>query len=365
VAIPLALYVLWTFSYQHARFVGDVSSTVGFVAQSAVVSIPALLGLSGTNANDSTGTLLTFGVPLTVAAALVLAWLSPPHRLWSARATTLSAILLVFWILTGLGRSDLGGPFATRYLYVDAVYFLLLASELGRGLVVRWPLQPIVAAIAAIAVLSNVGVLRSGAELLRASAADAKADVGALNVSREFASRDYVAQAFPGYPFLQLRAIDLFAAERSLGIVGDTTAQLAAAPERSREIADRELAHTRALRLTPQSTRPPLARAPIVDSATAGVVTLNGSCTSFGARAAASGQSNQLSVTLPRRGIWLSASGAEAAVGIRRIADGFMPLGTVPAGTAALLRIPDDSVATPWHLQVASAGRVTVCGLAG
>jgi hypothetical protein len=364
IAIPLGLYVLWTLGYQHATVAGDVFSTVGFVAQSSVIAIPALLGLSGTNAIDPTGTLLAFGAPLTVAAGVALVWRSRRRRLWSARASTLIAILLVFWILTGLGRSDLGGPFATRYLYVDAVFCVLLAAELARSVIVKWPLQPILALIAAIAVISNIGVLRSGAGLLRASALDAKAEVGALNLSQRFATSRYVAQSFPGYPFVRVRAADLFAAERSFGTLGDSAAQLAAAPEPAREIADSEMTNIRALRLAAKSNSPPLAAAPTVDASTAGAVAPSASCISFAATAAAAGQQNQLAVTIPRGGVWLSASGAKAAVAVRRFAAAFKPLGTVPAGTAALLRIPTDSISSSWHLQVTSAGRVRVCGLA-
>jgi hypothetical protein len=372
VGIPLALYVLWTIGYQHAVVDGDLSSTIGFAAQSSVIALPALLGLSGTNALNSNGTLLAFGAPLTVAAVGVMAWAALRHRIFSARALTLALTLIAFWGLTGIARSDLSGPFATRYVYVDVVFFVLLVSELARGVVIRSPLRLTLGVITVLAVISNVGVLRSGASYLRQSAAAAEEEIGALNVSRQFAAAGYVARAFPGYPFVRLKAVDLYSAERSLGTVGNSPIQLAAAPEGDREIADAEMRDIRGLRLVPGAAVPPVARdpssaggsTPTLDSTSAGATSRLGACVSFAATAAAAGQPNALALTVPTGGIRLYAIAAQASIAIRRLASAFIPLGTIPAGTGATLQIPADRVAMPWHLRVTSAAHLIACALA-
>ncbi len=363
-AVPIGLYVLWTIGYQHATVDGDISSAVGFAAQSSAIALPALLGLTGTNALNTAGTILAFGVPLTLAAAGLVIWLSRRRRIWSPRAVTLLAILLAFWALTGIARADLQGPFATRYVYVDAVLFLLLVAELARGVIVGWRLQAALAALTIIAVVSNVGVLRSGAGYLRASANSAEAAMGAINLSRSFAAPSYVARSFPGYPYIPLRAGDLYAAQRELGTVGDNPAQLAAATEPAREIADAELVGIRGLQLLPQTARPPVSGvAPGVEASVAATVARAGGCLSFAPTVAPAGAVNSLSVTVPGPGLWIRASGSQASVAIRRFATAFTQLGTLPAGAAAVVRIPADGAGAPWHLQVTGSGHAMLCGL--
>jgi hypothetical protein len=142
-------------------------------------------------------------------------------------------------------------------------------------------------------------------------------------------------------------------------------AQLAIAPEPARELADTEMIHVRGLTLRPNLARPPAGPRPAVDLVSAGNVKPQRSCTTFAAAAAAPGQLSQLQLTVPAAGVWLVASGAQAAVGVRRFADAFQPLGTLPAGAAATLRIALDAARRPWHLQVVTSGSTTACGLAG
>jgi hypothetical protein len=365
VAIPLGLYALWSLGYQHSTIAGhNVSVAESFVARSAAASLSTVLGLSGTSVLDETGTLLTFGVPLATLAIAGIAWLGYRRRAWSLRALTLATILLVFWILTALSRADISTPFASRYLYVDGVFVVLLTAELARGAVMRRPARVALALVAAVAILSNVGALRNGAGYLRSQAQEVRADLGALDLSRSFATPTYIATELPGYPLVPIRAVDYFAAERQLGSPADTAAELAAAPEPARELADAEMAHIRRLSLVPSGAAPATGPLPQVDLTSAATTTSVRSCISFAPTAAAVGQVNQTQLTLPRAGVRLSASGAQAMIGVRRFADGFQPLGTIPAGASATLGVPQDNLGRPWHLRVVGTGAVRICGLA-
>jgi hypothetical protein len=284
---------------------------------------------------------------------------------WSVRSVSIATVLVSFWILTAIGRAFAGGADSSRYLYVDCLFAVLLAAELARGKTVSLRVGIALAFVTAAAVISNIGSLRDGGAYLRASAAQAKADLAALNISRSFIGPSYVPTSFPGYPFIVLRAGQLSAAERSLGDPGYTPAELASAPGDARARADAELVRAERVTLTPASTRPILGSGPAVEVSSAAAVRSIGSCVSFRAGIASPGQVVQLQLTLPAGGVWLAASGGDATVGVRRFGSTFQPSGTLASGGAAIIRVAPDDAPQPWHLQLVSAGRATVCGLSG
>jgi hypothetical protein len=276
-------------------------------------------------------------------------------------------MLLAFWVLTAFGRSTLSGPLVSRYLYVDAVLVLLLAAELARGVVVRWKTGTVLAVITAAAVAANVGVLRDAAGFLRSEAPQARADLAALNLSRAYVTPTYVATSFPGYPFIPVRAANFLAAEKALGYDALSVSQLGTTTPAARHVADAEMANIRGLTLKPAGPRPPAAAGarPRVELASAGLAIPAGSCVTYAAGPAGHGQTNGLQLTVESTGLLVRASGSQASVGIRRFGDGFVPLGTLPPGTAGTVHITPDGAGVPWHLQASTIGRIQVCGLAG
>ena len=61
------------------------------------------------------------------------------------------------------------------------------------------------------------------------------------------------------------------------------------------------------------------------------------------------------------------APGADAALLLRRFASGEYPVnaGTAPGGGVVRLRIPRDTAALPWNLQIEASQRVRVCAPEG
>jgi hypothetical protein len=95
------------------------------------------------------------------------------------------------------------------------------------------------------------------------------------------------------------------------------------------------------------------------------MVTRRGSCVVFLPSAVKPpGTANALDITLPSRGIRVTAEGGPATVAVRRFADEVHPVGTLAASASAVLRIGPDLAPQPWHARVAPADRATVCGLA-
>jgi hypothetical protein len=71
-------------------------------------------------------------------------------------------------------------------------------------------------------------------------------------------------------------------------------------------------------------------------------------------------------LTVPRDRLVITAGGG-ATVTVRRFADGFPdePLGRIAPDGSGTLAIRADLASTPWHVRVASEGRMTACGVAG
>jgi hypothetical protein len=361
VVVPLILYAGWWAGYQHVTSHGSVESTVRFVADAAAGTLSSVAGLSGIDVQAGTDSMFTFGAPLAVAAAALLVWLWHTGRVRSGRSLTVGVMLLGFWIVTGLARSDVTTSVPSRYLYVGAVFVLLLAIELARAVTIGPAVRGLIAVVALAAVVSNVGILRDASGFLRAWARSQNADLGAVNLSRGQTAPGVFATAFPGYPFIQLQAKQIYAAEDDLGQIGDAPSQLAAAPAAARHIADAEMVHVRALSLTPAVAAFFTGQPPVVDQVSGATASTSGSCVAYraGVTGALTTSMVDLRLTAPR--VWVDAAGSPAAVGLHRFGDPPVPLGSVPAGAAATLSIPADGAPQPWRLQITSGGRATVC----
>jgi hypothetical protein len=365
VAVPLLLYALWSIGYQHTTFQRHaIVAAPNFVYNAASATLSALAGLGGSTGQDGPGTLMTWGPMLLIVALAALGWRLARIGRLEPRVGALATMALSFWLLTALNRSFISTPFASRYLYVGALFVLLLAIELMRGVALtRWAGWGVgIAAVAAI--LSNVGALRDAARLLRDNGQTTSADLGALEIARPVMPAGYLAQQIPGYPFVMLPAAAYFAAERSVGTPAATPAQIATDPETARTAVDTELIHIHRLALVATGPRLTLGQAPAVDALRAGTTAIRGACAGFAAdRVIPVGATAALAVTVPASGLALQAIGAPAVVGVRRFADTFQALGTLAPGGRVTLAARMDRSPRPWHVQIVSSGRVLACGL--
>jgi hypothetical protein len=268
------------------------------------------------------------------------------------RVVTLLAILVSFWLLTGLQRADKSSPDASRYLYAGAVFIVLLAAELARGVILSRRALAILAAAAALIVVANLGDLRDAGRLLRDQGQLARADLAALELARSSLPPGYVAASFPGHPFLKIDAATYLDAARELGSPALSVAELTRIHGVGVEPGD-GTAHG-----------PP----PAVDAAHAGSVNRSGGCVTFRPEAAGpAGSTPELELTLPPGGLRLTTGTGLADVAVRRFAAGFPqePLSRLAASSSGTLRIAGDGAEAPWHVRVSPEGAVTACGFAG
>jgi hypothetical protein len=366
VAAPVTLYAVWWLLYQDTDFVRhNIVLAPGFAADAAAGAMGALTGLSGATTSDA-GATLPWGRPLAVAAAVLVAWRLARMGLVPARVVTLLAVLLAFWLLTGLQRAVTSSPDSSRYLYAGAVFIILLAAELARGIVVSRRVAAVLAAAAGLAIVANLGDLRDAGRLLRDQANVARADLAAIELARSSLPPGYVAASFPNHPLLMIEAETYLEAARELGSPAASAEELAAGPESARLVTDAELTRLHDVGLEPGNARVQ-GPTPVVDAMHAGSVSRNGPCITFRPEVAGPAVSTpELQLTLPPAGVRLTAGNGSADITVRRFATGFPQesLSRLAASSTGTLRIARDRSDAPWHVRVASEAAVTACGVA-
>jgi hypothetical protein len=365
-AVPLLLYGAWWLAYQTsqtAHWREDFWITPAFVFNGIANSISSLVGLSGNTTLDGPDGPLTWGTPLLLAALALTGWRLARMRSVPPRVVTLLTMMVSFWALTGLGRAFFAGPSAGRYIYVGSTFVLLLAVEVLRGVVVPWAARAVVGILVAAAAVSGLGGYRNAAADFRSQAQLTKAELGTLEIARPLVKPGYVSQ---GFLFNEIVAGPYFAAEKALGgTPAASPAEIAAYPEVIREAADKQLITIHDVRLVPGSAVAS-GGPPTVDAVAGGTASADGACIRFRPAAFANGApaAHDFRITLPPAGVLLTADGGSAGLALRRFAGDYQPLGSLPAGNSASLRIGPDSAPQPWHLRVAPTAGASVCGLA-
>jgi hypothetical protein len=370
VVVPVVLFAIWWIAYQNAgtqaSAIFDVPDVVGAFLSG---TFSGLAGLTGDTVPLSAGTMLDFGPPLALAAAVVLVWRlrAATVRATLTRTVALLAIVLFFAVLVGLGREHISHGYESRYLYVGAVFSLLLFSQLLAGVRAGDRARAVCGVLAAAVVVSNLGVLREGGAYERSQAVQTRADLAALDIARPHLPPDYVAGQFPGWPLILLRAGAYFSAARALGTPAASPAQVLTDPPSVRRLVDSELIRADGVTMATagggagSASGGAAGAAPRVVAATGGRATTVGGCVRFVAASFTPVLGAHLLVVgLGAGGVTIHAAGGQASVSIRRFGATFQPLGTVQ-GSAAL-RAPADLSSVPWQLQVATDGGVEVCG---
>jgi hypothetical protein len=375
VLVPLVLYALWWLTYQQTTFnAHSILLLPRFVFDSAAGTLSSLTGLAQINPLDDAGDdLLSWGAPLLAIALAAGIWRLRTWRPIHPRVWSLGAVLLAFWVLTALGRAYVTvGPlvltatgFESRYLYIGAVFMLLLAVELTSPRVaMTWVAGGLAVALTVAACVSNFGILQDAGQLLRTQAQYTEADLATMNLSRNLIAPNYVSN---GFIFGGVTAGGWFAAERDLGSPPLSAGLLATLPESARLAADAQLVKIQNLALVPS----PVARvrstaAPTVAGASGGLASTGGGCLRFLPTAyTPPGAAHSLTVTVPASGLLVRSGTEPTAVGVMRFAAAPTSLGSLAPGTHATLRIRPDVSSVPWRAQLTSSGPFAVCGVSG
>lgn len=370
-ALPLGLYALWYVSYAPSELAeggtlgGNLSTAPSYSADVAAAAFAGLAGL----APDG-------GLPLAVVAVLV-AVILVVQRFFSRttvplRFLSLLAAALSFWILTAVARAHLGaaGAYAPRYVYFGAVLIVLLAVELARGTRPSRLALAVVTLLVVLAAVGNVQLLRQGVELFRAESDSTVGNLAAL----ELAGPATAPEARVDPQRWWLIAEEYFQAAAELGSPA-YAAQLAAMPKavgrsprarrrlRAHRAADTALARVLGVTLKPAREGLGLGAAPVVEAANGGTAAGRGSCVEF--RAPVAGATLDLAVR--EAGIRVrSRQRGPVSVVLRRLVKRFPRKRFTSLGgrSDSVLLLPRGKLATPWHVRLATAASIEVCGVA-
>jgi hypothetical protein len=273
-------------------------------------------------------------------------------------------VLVVFSALTTLGRA-FETPLISRYVYPDCVLIALFAVELARGTRPSRAVQAGLAVLALMAIVSNIGVLRSGGAYLRQVGASTNADVAALDLGRGSIPSDYIATHLPDYPFVAISAGQYFAAERALGTPADSIPQLVHAPALARTDADQELIGEHGIVLSPGVSR--LASggtAPAVDATLGGSAARTGACVRFTpVTTVGPGATSSVVLVLAPGAVRVTAGGTPVTVAARRFGPTATTLGTIGPDRSAIVLVRGDAAPESWQLLLGGGAAMRACTL--
>jgi hypothetical protein len=353
--LPLALYGLWYLGWGHtgantASFHNLIHSPE-FVFDLVSQNLASLFGLatplSGNGANlvglNSGRVLLLIAIELAIWRLARLGW--PSRRLWAVLAAGGA-----FWFLTALNAYPLlRAPTTDRYQYPGAIFLLLIAAELLRGVRLDRRVLAAATAVTVAAAISGYIFLHDNYRLRRESSDALRAQLAALEIGRAHVRRDLILP----FPFVTSDAGSYFSAVDAFGSPAFSESQLAASDEENRVGADQTLAPVEGIKLGPV--------APGADQGARSAGRchpLNGSQSGSAALALGPG-----SYTISAR-----KAGATSQVGVTVRAARFadqpsVTLGALNPGAAAALSIPPDKSSRPWRLYLPPSSAVTVCKL--
>jgi hypothetical protein len=340
--VPVALYAAWYLGWGHkgpqaATFHNFVTSP-RFVFDAISANLASLFGLttplSGTPGADIDG--LNWGRGLLVIAIVLAIW-----RLWRVGRPSrwLWAVLAAggtFWFLSALDAIPrLRDAGSGRYQYPGAIFVLLIAAELLRGVRANRRFLIAASAVTVAAAASGVILLHDTYRVEKGQSDALRARLAAAAIGRGAESSN-LRIFFP--PFSLISARVYFSAVDAFGSPAFSESQLAASP--LRVAGDRILVKVEGIKLNnePRAQHGLCQTLPADPSGLTALPLLPGNYT----------------LTVP--------SGLGAAIGVARLAH--LPrvdLGAVTHGVLTSIRIPRDRSTRSWRLYSLGPSAVSVC----
>jgi hypothetical protein len=352
-AVPLLVYLAWYAGWGHEAekhlTLHNILVSPAYVMEGFASALDSLAGLSTIPVNSPGQN--DWGRPLLVGAIALVAFGQWRRPGFSRGFWVVSAAAVSYWLLAAFNFIPGREASASRYVYAGAVFVLLMAAELLRG--VRW--SPRAVAVAAIVVVCaigpNLGQLKGGSEWEKEQSVFTRSDLGALEIARGKVDPSFTLGAVDVAGTASLAIVEAgkyFEAVDRWGSPAYTPRELESAPQIGRHFADIVLSQA----------------LPLTTRAEPGT-SLNGGGGGQGCftQAAGSGTSTSETKLGPGAVRIEVAPGPEAHIGLRRFAEGEYPVQTTPAagGSTMLLRIPRDRAPQPWYLHVEASQTVRVC----
>ncbi len=349
-AVPVALYVLWWLGWGHdaesSVTLRNIAATPIFVVDSFAAALASLFGLATPAEGMSAPGGLDWGRPLAVLLGGLAVYRAYrieriPRSLWVVLAIGLS-----FWILGGFDVKPGRVPWASRYQLPGAVFVLLVAADLLRGVRLGRRLLPVAGVVVLAAVTSNLLYLHEAYSSYRSSTEIIRGNLTALEIARNTVEPGfYLEEEFADTGLDHIDAGSYLSAVDDFGSPAYTIAELENSPEPVRFAADKVLLNALRVQLEPV----PRSAVP-----TAGCATVDAS----------------QPFEVPPGGVTIAADGSPVTdIKMTRFAtpgeNAPLPVdfqAGVGNGEAMRLAIPRDLATVPWKLQL-EGGPATVCAL--
>jgi hypothetical protein len=353
IAVPGALFALWYLGWGTSQhFTSDaVLRSPQYVADAAAGAMAGIAGLTA-----------QWGPPLAIGAfAAILVAVKRRGGEPAAVLLAAAAGVITFWLLDAVARADFSEPTASRYLYIGAVFILVIACEAWARVVVRRGWAVLGLALLAGAIVGNLDALRGAERTYRPLDASVRASLAAVELSAPV-----VKPAFKpdGANAPQVTAGPYLAAVHDLGSPALTLSELERSPENTRAHSDQVLEQAERIAVVPATGPASGGSRPHIVSVTGGRLTAVGLCD----RVVPTASEGVLDVAVPPGGQLLVHVGAgnPVAITLRRVAASFgAPIGFVAGGKSATIGFPTDRAPQlAWHAYVfaARAQAAEVCG---
>jgi hypothetical protein len=345
-ALPLLLYAAWYAGWGHDAethlslhnvLVSPRYLFEGFAA--AVGSLLALATIFGEAVGRSAwGYVVLAALALLVAYRQVRRRPSLPAQLWPVAAAAAT-----FWLLAAFNTIPGREAWSSRYLYVGALFVLLLAANLLRGVRLDRRALGVATALAVAVAVLNLVPLREGRDFFKSQTLLSRADLGAIEIAARTVEPAFaLSPEVAGTSFLnEIEAGEYLAAVREYGSPAYTPAELARAPEAGRKQADVVLANALPVSIEAGAAGGGRGRCVVVPGGSAGAPL----------------------VLRPGVTTVELAPGGPGAIRLRRFAAAGYPLASegIAGASTTRLSIPADRSARPWRLRVDAAQGATVC----
>ena len=346
--VYLGWYAGWGHDAENHLSLRNVLESPHYVFDGFASALDSLAGLS-TIPVDSPGQ-PDWGRPLLIGAIALVAlgqWRRPG---FSRGFWVVSAAALSYWLLAAFNYIPGREASASRYVYAGAVFVLLIAAELLRG--VKFSRRGLIVAgvLTVCAIGPNLAQMWDGRDWLQEQTVLTRADTAALDIASRTVPDEFrlLSLESTGTASLGVVVADKYLeATDRWGSPAYSPAELETAPQPGRHYADILLSQ-----MLPLSTETDLG---VYDRGSAAE-----NCVVLPAGSASPTSEVQLSPGLTRIEL---APGPHAGFTLRRFATGEYPVVTEGADgeSTTLLRIPRDNASQPWHLHVEASQTARVC----
>jgi hypothetical protein len=336
--LPAALYALWWLGWGQSTgsnvSLQNLEYLPRYVLDAAAAGIASLLGREPVVSGGHPPVICQV---LTVVLVVAAAFRIGRQREISRGLAIALTLALVFWVLSGLDRTPDRYAISSRYQYPSAIFLLLIAAELLRGVRISRFAVAAMAVVTAGAVFGGVSLLQRDYEnTWKPMADEVRLTLAAVDIAGDSARPDFPL-TFP--PSVVAPTGSYLAGARAHGSPAFDEAELLARPEPERQTADVILAKALGFALDSPA-----------HAHTLGCRTLfpakNG-------RAPAELQPGTFVITATGR--------ADTQLRLGRFADGFpVALGQLPSAGMRALQIPVDGSSQPWRLSIAG-GSIRFC----